>query len=183
MFYGDRRSDHPIILPNRIKATAVNAAAIPRQGLDPGLIEQLKMLKQTPGTKIVVVDTYWEKDRDINTEKDRLNIHPSQTRLSGHRLHVNKTFTQLYAPAGYAHMDTQTYKRIFIPIDQHTQPAYQREPQNLLAWVFVIPFEDKIGNLFIDQLRIRLPKESTDPKSLLRALGRLKYPGAPPNEQ
>lgn len=182
MFHTGESDDYPIVLPNSIKATAVNAAAIPRQGLDPGLIEQLKMLKQTPGTKIVVVDTCWEKDRNADTKQDSLDIHPSQTRLTGHRLHINKTFTQLYAPVGYVRLDTQTYQRIFIPLQQHTLPAYQPKPHNLLAWVFVIPFEDEIGDLLIHQLRIRLPKANTDPESLLLALGRLLYYNAPSNE-
>ena len=186
MFYGGGLSDHPLILPNSIKATAVNAAVIPRQGLDPKLTEQLKMLKQTPGTKIVVVDTYWKRSPNTDTEKDKLDIHPSQVRLSGHRLHVNKTFTQLYAPVGYVRLDTKPQaadQRLFIPLQQRTLLAYQPKPNDLLAWVFVIPFEDEIGDLLIHQLRIGLPKANTEPEPLLSALGRLLYYNAPLNEQ
>ena len=183
IFNGDGQKDHPIVLPDSIKAEAVNAAAIPRQGLDPELIKQLKMLKQTPGTKIVIVDTHWEKNRNTDTEKTELAIHPSQTWLSGHRLHLNKTFTQLYAPVGYVRLDTQTYQRIFIPLQQNTQLAYQSKPHSLLSWVFVIPFEDEIGDLLIHQLRIGLPKANTDPEALLLALGRLLYYNPPSNEQ
>jgi len=181
MSHSDGHSDHPIVLPGSIKATAVHAAAIPRQGLDPELIKQLKMLKQTPGTKIVIVDTHWEKRTNTDTKKEELDIHPSQTRLSGHRLHINKTFTRLYAPVGYVRLDTQTYQRIFIPLQQRTRLAYQSKPDSLLAWVFVIPFEDEIGDLLIHQLRIELPKANTDPESLLLALGRLLYYNAPSN--
>lgn len=183
MFNSEEHQDHPIVLPGSIKATTVNAAAIPRQGLDPELIKQLQMLKQTPGTKIVIVDTHWEKNRNADTEKTELDIHASQTRLSGHKLHLNKTFTQLYAPVGYVRLDTQTYQRIFIPLQQTTQLAYQSKPHSLLAWVFVIPFEDEIGDLLIHQLRIGLPKANTDPEALLLALGRLLYYNAPSNEQ
>lgn len=182
MFYGSEQSDHPIVWPNSIYAKAVNAAAIPRQGLDPALVKQLKMLKQTPGTKIVIVDTYWEKSRNPDTGKDKLQIHPSHIRLSGHRLHINKTFTQLYSPVGYIRLDTQTYQRIFMPLQEHTLPAYQPKAHSLLAWVFVIPFEDEIGDLLVRQLRIGLPKANTDLDSLLLALGRLLYYNAPSTE-
>lgn len=178
-FYADECEGYPIVLPNSIHALKVNAAAIPRQSLDPIHIKQFKMLKQTPGTNIVVVDTRWERNNQPDTKKDRLDIHLSHIRLSGHRRHINKTYTQLYTPVGYIHLDNQTKQRIFLPIQQHTQVAYRHQPTNFLAWVFVIPFEDDIGDLLIRQIRVKLPKANTDPDALLSELGRLLYYNAP----
>ncbi len=162
-----------VAVPHSVKVGDAFGWLMPVKGLDDAFSGLLTDRLHPLGNQLIVVDTEWPVNHHTVDADGVLRVPPTQIRLVTWRRDLDTPGMSLYAPVGWVEIDPISQKRVYTPFNGPDKPVFNlnQSPDQLLAWVFVVPVEEEIGFIMVRGLRLRLPGLNTDPITLVAALG------------
>ena len=167
-------------LPGTVSVDAVYAAPTPIAGATDARVQALGNDVSTPGSKLVIVDTTWNRTRRGTYDRDQvLRVASTQIRLvtkgPGYDAQMN-----IHAPLAASKVTQAGGLRQLVLFNDDQTYATGANQSDSFGWVFLVPETETLEYVFLRQLRMRLPAPNQDPAMLFAAIGVAAPPPAPP---
>ena len=149
-------------LPGTVSVDAVYSVPTPVAGVTNTHVQALGDGVNTPGSKLVIVDTAWDRSRRGTYDRDQvLRIASAQIRLvtkgGGYDPEMN-----IHAPLAASKVPQGGGLRQLVLFNDDKTYATGANQSDSFGWVFLVPESETLEYVFLRQLRIRLPVSSQD---------------------